>query len=109
MFLRQRGTRIATALNLLRRVHLQQPRMPEQTETGRAKTGVKYVDHVARSVCKTTLIWVLALQNEVCKLGFVDPVQTVDHGQTREDPPTVADVYEFLWPTVEAAAGQLAF
>ena len=50
----------------------------------------------------------LALQNKVSQSVCGYPVELANNVQTRKHPPRVADVLELLWPSVEAAIGQLA-
>lgn len=51
----------------------------------------------------------LALKDEGLELVGVDPMETIDDGHGTEDPPRVADVFELLRATVEAAAFDLPF
>lgn len=94
--------------NSLYRIDRNEARMTEQTEAGDTEDRVKDVDHIARTIRHAAMVRILpttvssdtvkstdthlAFEDEGAELLPVDPVQPLDHGQTAQHPPTVADV-----------------
>lgn len=55
-------------------------------------------------VCRTHL----CLENELGELGTVDPVDALQHAETAQHPPRVADVLQFFRTTVESSVLELS-
>jgi hypothetical protein len=66
------------------------------------------IDHITRSIRDTTNFGILTLENESDKRIAVDPMCTLDHGETTQYPPAVAHVLVFFRSTVKATTGNLS-
>lgn len=51
----------------------------------------------------------LCFENELGKLGAVDPVDALQHAETAQHPPRVADVLQFFGTAVESSILELSF
>lgn len=51
----------------------------------------------------------LAIEDEAGEFLAVNPVKPVNHGQTTQHPPAVADVFKLFRSAIQTAIGQLAF
>lgn len=51
----------------------------------------------------------LGLKNKANELGCVDPMGSLQHAETAQNPPRVADILELLWSTVQSSILELSF
>jgi len=75
----------------------------EKRKSSYSEECVKYVHCVSRSIADPSFFWVLAVQDKQFEGLFIDPVLFSHHAESGVNPPRVADIWQFLGPTIEAS------
>ena len=65
------------------------------------------IDFIPWSIRDASRFCILTSQYIVLKGLKIDQVLPINHEESREDPPGVADVWQLLWSTIEASLHRL--
>ncbi|KAJ0952708.1 hypothetical protein HanPSC8_Chr02g0075431 [Helianthus annuus] len=60
-----------------------QPRIFKKRKTRNSKISMKNINRIIRSIRNPTIFFILTVQYKLNKLFFIDPMNPIDHYQTR--------------------------
>mmetsp|Transcript_16110 Transcript_16110/g.54020 ORF Transcript_16110/g.54020 Transcript_16110/m.54020 type:complete len:102 (-) Transcript_16110:751-1056(-) len=70
---------------------------------------MKNIGYVAWSVGNASLCLVLCIQDELAKLFTINPIDSSKNDKRRKVPPRIADVGQFLGPSIQSSTCGLPF